>query len=73
MWLNFLSVNDMFVYWPVVLIGLTVILLFLPARILYHRSRKWWAYSNVSPASLSGLSSVLIELVASPAGRLIPR
>lgn len=73
MWLNFLSVNDMFVYWPVVLIGLTVILLFLPARILYHRSRKWWAYSNVSPASQSGLSSVLIELVASPAGRLIPR
>lgn len=73
MWLNFLSVNDMFVYWPVVLIGLTVIVLFLPARVLYHRSRKWWAYSNVSPASQSGLSSVLIELVASPAGRLIPR
>ncbi|KAL3452174.1 EXS-domain-containing protein [Aspergillus insuetus] len=46
MWLNFLSVNDMYVYWPVVLIGLTVIVLFLPARILYHRSRKWWAYSN---------------------------
>lgn len=53
MWLNFLSINDMFVYWPVVLIGLTVIVLFLPARVLYHRSRKWWAYSNVSPASQS--------------------
>jgi hypothetical protein len=73
MWLNFLSINDMFVYWPVVLIGLTVIVLFLPARVLYHRSRKWWAYSNVSPASQSGLFSVLTELVASPAGRLIPR
>jgi hypothetical protein len=48
MWLNFLSVNAMYVYWPVVLIGLTVIILFLPARVLYHRSRKWWAYSNVS-------------------------
>ncbi|KAI9375752.1 EXS-domain-containing protein [Aspergillus egyptiacus] len=46
MWLNFLSVNDMFVYWPIVLISLTVIVLFLPARLLYHRSRKWWAYSN---------------------------
>ncbi|KAE8419260.1 EXS family-domain-containing protein [Aspergillus pseudocaelatus] len=46
MWLNFLSVNAMYIYWPVVLIGITVIILFLPARILYHRSRKWWAYSN---------------------------
>ncbi|KAL2820476.1 SPX domain-containing protein [Aspergillus cavernicola] len=46
MWLNFLSINDMFVYWPVVLILLTLIVLFLPARILYHNSRKWWAYSN---------------------------
>ncbi|KAK6831651.1 hypothetical protein RU639_002654 [Aspergillus parasiticus] len=46
MWLNFLSVNAMYIYWPVVLIGITVVVLFLPARILYHRSRKWWAYSN---------------------------
>ncbi|KAL4896014.1 EXS family-domain-containing protein [Aspergillus ambiguus] len=46
MWLNFLSVNAMYVYWPVVLVGLTVIILFLPARVLFHRSRKWWAYSN---------------------------
>lgn len=48
MWLNFFIVNDMYIYWPVVLVGLTVILLFLPFRVLYHRSRKWWAYSNVS-------------------------
>ncbi|KAH8423548.1 SPX and EXS domain-containing protein [Aspergillus melleus] len=46
MWLNFLSVNAMYVYWPVVLVAVTVIVLFLPARVLYHRSRKWWAYSN---------------------------
>ncbi|KAH1491873.1 hypothetical protein KXV92_008653 [Aspergillus fumigatus] len=46
MWLNFLTINSMYVYWPVVLIGLTTIILFLPARVLYHRSRKWWAYSN---------------------------
>jgi hypothetical protein len=71
MWLNFLSVNDMYVYWPVVLIGLTVIVLFLPARILYHRSRKWWAYSNVSPPKLHRLS-LLNEAVAPPAGRSIP-
>jgi ABC-type phosphate transport system permease subunit len=48
MWLNFLTINSMYVYWPVVLVGLTMIILFLPARVLYHRSRKWWAYSNVS-------------------------
>lgn len=48
MWLNFLAINAMYVYWPVVLVGLTVVTLFLPARVLYHRSRKWWAYSNVS-------------------------
>lgn len=48
MWLNFLNVNDMYIYWPVVLVGLTLVILFLPFRVLYHHSRKWWAYSNVS-------------------------
>ncbi|KAJ5562932.1 hypothetical protein N7461_001693 [Penicillium sp. DV-2018c] len=46
MWLNFSWYNHMYVYWPVVLIGLSVIIVFLPARILYHRSRKWFAFSN---------------------------
>ncbi|KAJ5620776.1 SPX N-terminal [Penicillium lagena] len=46
MWLNFSWTNAMYIYWPVVLIGITVIFIFLPARILYHRSRKWWAFSN---------------------------
>jgi hypothetical protein len=48
MWLNFSWINSMYIYWPVVLIGLTLIIIFLPARVLYHRSRKWWAFSNVS-------------------------
>lgn len=48
MWLNFSWINSMYIYWPVVLIGLTAILIFLPARVLYHRSRKWFAFSNVS-------------------------
>ncbi|KAJ5586255.1 hypothetical protein N7450_006042 [Penicillium hetheringtonii] len=46
MWLNFTWVNSMYIYWPVVLVGLTLIILFLPARVLYHRSRKWFAFSN---------------------------
>lgn len=74
MWLNFLAVNDMYTYWPVVLVGLTLIILFLPFRVLYHRSRKWWAYSNVSAnccvAVLYGFSLTMI--VASCTCRSIP-
>ncbi|KAJ5104589.1 hypothetical protein NUU61_001936 [Penicillium alfredii] len=46
MWLNFSWINAMYTYWPVVLLGLTVVLVFLPARVLFHRSRKWFAFSN---------------------------
>ena len=38
----------MYLYWPVVLIGLSVLIMFFPGPVLYHRSREWWAYSNVS-------------------------
>lgn len=51
MWLNFSWVNVMYLYWPVLLIFITLVVLFLPAKVLYHRSRKWWAYSNVSKIS----------------------
>ena len=57
MWLNFSWYNHMYIYWPVVLIGLTTIIIFLPARVLYHRSRKWFAFSNVSPYNIISLSS----------------
>ena len=43
----------MFLYWPVVLVGLTALILFMPAPILYHRSREWWAYSNVGSTKAS--------------------
>lgn len=48
LWLNFQQsgTDAMFLYWPVILIGLTILILFMPAPILYHRSREWWAYSN---------------------------
>ena len=49
-WLNFQQdgADTMFLYWPVILIGLSVLILFFPGPILYHKSRGWWAYSNVS-------------------------
>ncbi|KAJ5108573.1 hypothetical protein N7456_005248 [Penicillium angulare] len=46
MLVNFQWFNAMYIYWPVLLIGATVIIVFLPAPILYHRSRKWWAATN---------------------------
>ncbi|KAI9822512.1 MAG: hypothetical protein M1827_000231 [Pycnora praestabilis] len=48
LWLNYqhFGSEKMFLYYPVILIGLTVLILFFPAPILYHRSRQWWLYSN---------------------------
>lgn len=58
MWLNFSWVDSMFLYWPVVLIFITVLVMFFPARVSYHHSRKWWAFSNVRDSSLArGLES----------------
>jgi len=50
MWLNFgrYGVSDMFLWYPVVLVGLTVAVLFFPAPVLLHRSRRWLAVSHVS-------------------------
>lgn len=49
-WLNFTRYGspDMFLYYPVLLIFFTLVLIFLPAPVLGHRSRKWFAYSHVS-------------------------
>ncbi|KAG6994091.1 protein SYG1 [Physcia stellaris] len=48
LWLNFqqTGANTMYIYWPVLLIILTIIILLFPGPLLYHRSRQWWAYSN---------------------------
>lgn len=49
-WLNFsrLIDPDMFLYCPVLLIFVTVVLLFFPAPTLWHKSRRWFLYSHVS-------------------------
>jgi len=48
LWLNFqqTGADAMFIYWPVILIALTLLIILFPVPILYHRSRHWWAYSN---------------------------
>jgi len=50
-WLNFSGYGsaEMYLYYPVLLIGVTVAVLFLPAPVIWHRSRKWFLYSHVSP------------------------
>lgn len=50
LWLNFQQngSNAVFLWWPIFLVVLSVMILFLPLPILYHKSREWWAYSNVS-------------------------
>ena len=58
-WLNFTRYGspDMYLYYPVVLIGITFVILFLPAPILWHKSRKWFLYSHVSIIFRSSLTS----------------
>ncbi|KAF5007747.1 hypothetical protein FDECE_5943 [Fusarium decemcellulare] len=48
MWVNFSRYGDpdMYIYYPVILIGFTIVVLFFPARFIWHRSRKWFAYSH---------------------------
>ncbi|KAK1761008.1 EXS family-domain-containing protein [Echria macrotheca] len=48
-WLNFSRLGDweeLYLYYPVILIGLSLIILFFPAPILHHRSRTWLLYSH---------------------------
>lgn len=47
-WINFseLGVPEMYLYYPVILIGVTVAIIFAPAPILFRHSRSWFAYSH---------------------------
>lgn len=48
MWLNFTRYGspDLYLYYPVLLIFITLVILFLPAPILWHKSRRWFLYSH---------------------------
>ncbi|KAI1818183.1 EXS-domain-containing protein [Poronia punctata] len=47
-WLNFTRYggDELWLYYPVILIVITLLIIFLPAPILWHRSRQWLAYSH---------------------------
>jgi xenotropic and polytropic retrovirus receptor 1 len=48
LWLNFSQYGGekLYLYYPVILIGLTAVLVLLPAPVLRYHSRKWFAYSH---------------------------
>lgn len=48
-WLNFsrYGSDDVFLYYPVVLIGISALIILFPARVLAPTSRKWFAYAHV--------------------------
>jgi hypothetical protein len=48
MWLNFCRFGgeEMYIYWPIILIGLSVGIMFMPAPYFYQKSRGWLLYSN---------------------------
>ncbi|KAK1780757.1 EXS family-domain-containing protein [Copromyces sp. CBS 386.78] len=48
-WINFSRFGDweeMYLYYPVILIGVSLLILFFPAPIFYHRARRWFLYSH---------------------------
>lgn len=61
-WLNFTRYGSpaMYLYYPVILILVTFVILFLPAPILFHKSRRWFLYSHVGLPRLSFIPSVAV-------------
>lgn len=50
-WLNFSAQwggDELFLWWPVVLIGGSLVVIFLPLPVFHHKSRLWFVYSHVS-------------------------
>jgi hypothetical protein len=50
MWLTFgqYGAEALFVYYPVILIGIVILVIFNPLPYIYFRSRMWMIYSLVS-------------------------
>jgi hypothetical protein len=48
-WLNFTryGTDELWLYYPVILVSISLLIVLLPAPILWHRSRQWLAYSHV--------------------------
>jgi hypothetical protein len=54
-WLNFSRLGDweeMYLYYPVALICISLVILFFPAPVLHYKARRWFLYSHVCTHSL---------------------
>lgn len=49
-WVNFsrYGASEMYIYYPVILIFVTLVIIFFPGPYIFHRSRRWFVYSHVS-------------------------
>jgi xenotropic and polytropic retrovirus receptor 1 len=69
MWLNFTRYGSeaMYLYYPVLLIFITVLILFMPAPIFWYKARRWFLYSHVSfdpcPPRVPDLSPCSVTLI----------
>lgn len=41
------SGDAFYIYWPILLIGITLVIMLVPFHILYPHARKWWVISNL--------------------------
>jgi hypothetical protein len=73
MQINFHQVGgeDLYLYYPVILIGISVLLLFNPLKICYFRTRMWLLYSLVSTRITFNNTSTNATTVAPVARRHI--
>ncbi|PHH85353.1 hypothetical protein CDD83_547 [Cordyceps sp. RAO-2017] len=48
MWMNFsrYGAPGMYLYYPVILVGITILIIFFPAPVLAYKSRKWFVYAH---------------------------
>ena len=74
-WANFsrYGPEEFYLYYPVVLLSITAIIIFLPFPIIAHRARKWFAYSHVRSSPFFQKHAANNILVAPPFGWHIPR
>jgi hypothetical protein len=52
-WVNFSQYgpDSLYLYYPVILIGITALIIFFPAPVFAYRARKWFIYAHVSHAN----------------------
>jgi hypothetical protein len=74
-WTNFSRYGPeaMYLWYPVILIGITVVIILLPFPVIAHRARKWLAYSHVRPYFDPEATVANRDTVAPPVGGHISR